>query len=87
LARNSERLTVENEAAATASNLELLTSTLLESLRISGYIKPHSGAATDEKIRRLVRRLSLSEEDAETLVGMLRKVTWKMKNSGDDRNR
>jgi TrmH family RNA methyltransferase len=60
-------------------DLDLITSTLLEALKISGYLKPRAGAATEEKIRRLVRRLGLSSDDAETWLGMLRQVIWKMK--------
>ena len=62
-----------------AADLDILTATLVDTLRISGYLKPRSGVATDDKIRRLVRRLNLSSEDAETWLGMLRQMTWKMK--------
>jgi len=64
---------------ASASEIERLTGVLLEALQASGYVKPRMGAATEEKVRRMVRRLNLSPEDAEVLLGMLRQIGWKLK--------
>jgi TrmH family RNA methyltransferase len=64
--------------AATSGDLERITSVLLEALRSSGYLKPHFDATTEEKIRRLVRRLNLSSTDAEICLGMLRQILWKL---------
>ena len=64
---------------ATASEVERITVMLFEVLRASGYVKPRSDAAAEEKIRRMVRRLNLSAEDAEVLLGMLRQIGWKLK--------
>jgi TrmH family RNA methyltransferase len=61
-------------AQATGTELERLTHTLLEMLAMSGYTKPGTEAATEEKTRRLIRRLSLDSGDAETLTGMLAKM-------------
>jgi len=66
---------------AAAGELERITAVLLESLRTSGYLKPDVGAPTEEKIRRLVRRFGLSAVDAETVLGMLRQIVWRMKSS------
>lgn len=65
---------------ATADELERLTGVLLEALHASGYVNPTADAATKERVRRMIRRLALSPQDAETLVGMLRQVMWKIKN-------
>jgi TrmH family RNA methyltransferase len=62
---------------ATAGELERLASVLIETLEVSGYLKRQS-ALKEEKIRRLLRRLDLSAEDGETLLGMLRQMLWKM---------
>lgn len=59
---------------AASGDVERFTSQLLEALRASGYVKPGSDASTEEKVRRLVRRLHLQAEDAETWLGMLRKI-------------
>jgi TrmH family RNA methyltransferase len=69
----------ERIQAATAGVSERLTGLLLESLAASGYLKPRSGAATREKVRRLVRRLQLPASDAEVWLGMLRKMAWKLR--------
>ncbi len=87
LARHAETSLAAATPLAKAGDLDRITTQLLESLSASGYLKPRTGASTQEKVRRLVRRLNLSQEDAETLLGMLRKVTWKLKKSGHDSNR
>jgi TrmH family RNA methyltransferase len=75
----------ERHLPATSADLERLTALLLEGLRSSGYLKSNPGglqkrrsaAPTDEKIRRLVRRLYLSATDAELTLGILRQILWK----------
>jgi TrmH family RNA methyltransferase len=65
--------------AATSDDLERITALLLEALRISGYLHPGAAALAAEKVRRLVRRLSLPADDAEVWLGMLRQMIWKMR--------
>ncbi len=65
--------------AAASVTVERLTQTLLEALHQSGYIHPRSEALAEEKLRRLVRRLRLSEADAEVLLGMVHKIVWKLR--------
>jgi TrmH family RNA methyltransferase len=67
------------EIAATSDDLERITALLLEALRISGYLHPGAAALAEEKVRRLVRRLSLPADDAEVWLGMLRQMIWKMR--------
>jgi tRNA/rRNA methyltransferase len=70
--------------AATAGDLERFTVRLLDALHLSGYIGPRTAASTELKIRRLVRRLRLPASDAETWLGILRQIIWKMgRGSGD----
>jgi TrmH family RNA methyltransferase len=69
----------QTEPQATAGELEQITATMFEMLTISGYVKPRSGKSSLEKLRRLVRRLSFDAADAELLLGMLRKIEWKLK--------
>jgi len=79
---NGKTAAVETSAPAKAKDLERITLLLLEALRLSGYIpapaEPSRSALADEKIRRMVRRLNLSTADAETWLGMLRQMIWKM---------
>lgn len=74
--------------AATAAELERITSALLDALLASGYLKSppaaqkrRTAAPTDEKIRRLVRRLHLSSSDADLLLGILRQILWKSRST------
>src|SRR5271157_3530334 len=68
----------EKSQRATAGEAERITAVLLEALDASGYVKPSAAATTAEKVRRLVRRLSLQAADAEVLLGMLRQIAWKL---------
>jgi tRNA/rRNA methyltransferase len=78
-------------AAANAAELERLTALLLDALRSSGYLeanlsgsqKRRSAAPTEEKIRRLVRRLHLSSTDAELALGIFRQIFWKLRSGND----
>jgi TrmH family RNA methyltransferase len=64
--------------AAAAAETEQITSMLLDVLRKSGYVNPLTGASTENKVRRLVRRLDLSARDAPVVLGMLRQILWKL---------
>ena len=64
---------------ASAGQLERITTTLIEALRTSGYLGQQPVTAKEEKVRRMVRRLKLSAQDAEVWLGMLRQMLWKMK--------
>jgi tRNA C32,U32 (ribose-2'-O)-methylase TrmJ len=76
----------EKHVPANAADLERLTALLLDALRTSGYLKSNPGASprrrsaapTEEKIRRLVRRLHFSAPDAELTLGILRQIFWKL---------
>ncbi|SPF48510.1 tRNA/rRNA methyltransferase (SpoU) [Candidatus Sulfopaludibacter sp. SbA4] len=64
-------------SAAAAEN-EQITTMLMEVLRRSGYVNPVTAASTEEKVRRLVRRLDIAARDAPVLLGMLRQILWKV---------
>lgn len=72
----------EKPKAATAGELERLTTMLIDALHASGYLSERSVASKEEKIRRIIRRLELSSADAEVWLGMLRQMLWKMKPRG-----
>jgi tRNA/rRNA methyltransferase len=87
LRRNSRAVRKpEKLNAASSADLERLTSLLLDALRSSGYLKSSPGgfekrssaAPAEEKIRRLVRRLHLSANDAELTLGILRQIFWRL---------
>jgi TrmH family RNA methyltransferase len=64
---------------ASAGEMERITALLLEALHASGYVNPGAANASEEKVRRLVRRLQLDAPDAELLLGMLRQIAWKLR--------
>jgi TrmH family RNA methyltransferase len=63
---------------ARAGDAEQLTKLLLEALCRSGYTNPVTETSTEEKVRRLVRRLGVAQRDVPVLLGMLRQMLWKM---------
>lgn len=67
---------------AVSAALDRISDSLFDALQISGYIKPKLTTPAELKIRRLVRRLNLTAEDAETLLGMLRQIRWKLHSEG-----
>jgi TrmH family RNA methyltransferase len=66
----------------TAGHTEQITTTLLESLHISGYVKPGNDAVCEKKVRRLMMRLNLETMDAKVLLGMMRQISWKLRQTG-----
>ena len=67
----------EKQKPAAAADLERITTMLLEALRESGFLKP--GAASEDKVRRLVRHLNVPEDDAKLWLGMLHQILWKLR--------
>ncbi|MFZ1916929.1 MAG: TrmJ/YjtD family RNA methyltransferase [Terriglobales bacterium] len=66
------------KTVANAADLERLTQVLFELLDASGYVKPRVATATEEKLRRMMRRMNLSSADAGLWLGMLRQIRWKL---------
>ena len=71
----------EKQKPATAAEVERITDVLLQALCASGYLDPSPSAATEDKVRRLVRRLNLQAHDADLCLGMLRQIAWKLRQS------
>jgi TrmH family RNA methyltransferase len=80
LARDPKAAQVRPERSkpATSGEIEQVTRLLWEALEKSGYVNPRTAGSTEEKVRRLVRRLNLSAHDAPVVLGMLRQILWKM---------
>jgi TrmH family RNA methyltransferase len=68
-------------APAPAGETEQITVLLLEILRRCGYTKSVTAQSTEEKARRLVRRLTIAGRDAPVMLGMLRQILWKLEKS------
>jgi TrmH family RNA methyltransferase len=69
----------EKRELASAGDFERMTAVLLETLHASGYVHRHLESSIEESIRRLVRRLDISAEDAKTWLGILRQIAWKLR--------
>ena len=72
----------QTDLPAVAEQVDRVTETLFEVLRETRYWNPGSGAGTEEKVRRLVRRLRLSGEDADVVLGMCRQILWRIRKDG-----
>jgi TrmH family RNA methyltransferase len=75
--RDGPAIAATESDPATAEELERLTAVLSDALVESGYTKKGALDSTAEKVRRLLRRLHLASEDAELLLGMMRKISRK----------
>ncbi len=64
---------------ATASEVERISEVLLETLRASGYVNARTRTSTEDKVRRLLRRLNFQTSDAELWLGMLRQILWRIR--------
>jgi TrmH family RNA methyltransferase len=67
---------------APAESLERLLKVLMDLLVASGYASQPNSQSTELKLRQLLRRVKIPPHDAEVLLGMLRQVLWKIRNSG-----
>jgi tRNA/rRNA methyltransferase len=68
----------KKEEFAEMETVERIAEALLEALRKSGYIAGQGEPAAEEKLRRMLRRFSMQAADAEVLLGMVRKILWKL---------
>ncbi|GAC1433413.1 MAG: tRNA (cytosine(32)/uridine(32)-2'-O)-methyltransferase TrmJ [Terriglobales bacterium] len=73
-ARSPEKL-----KAASAGELERITTSLLEVMKHSGYLARRPVADVDDRMRRLIRRLNLPTRDAIVWLGILRQIAWKLR--------
>jgi len=83
LSRDARALRAEpaKRKPAKAGDVEQITLLLLDVLGRSGYINAKTAASTEEKVRRLVRRLAITDRDAGVVLGMLRQILWKIRGS------
>jgi TrmH family RNA methyltransferase len=82
LARGAASPVPEAEMQATSGELERLGALLMELLDAGGYAHAKSKASTAAEVRRTLRRLNVTDTDTHLLMGMVRKVLWKLRASG-----
>lgn len=66
---------------ATGAQTQQISECLFEALRISGYVKPGTSAMFEKKARSLILRFNLEAYDAKLLLGMVRQILWKLRQS------
>jgi TrmH family RNA methyltransferase len=74
----SARATEKLDLAA-AAEVERITTMLLDALHESGFLEMRRVADSEQRIRRLVRRLNLPARDAVIWLGIFRQIVWKMR--------
>jgi TrmH family RNA methyltransferase len=68
----------EKAPAAPAAEIERITEVLTEALRESGFLDRRIVGDSEQRIRRLVRRLNLPPQDALMWLGIFRQIVWKL---------
>ncbi len=80
LARSSApALPLSAQTPATAGEVERVAQLWFEALCASGYVQSPGEAAAREKLRRMLGRLNLEQNDAELWLGMMRQILWKIR--------
>jgi tRNA C32,U32 (ribose-2'-O)-methylase TrmJ len=64
---------------ASAGDRERLVALLTEMLERSTVERESSGPTAEERVRRLIRPMALTEEEAHGWMGVVRHVLWKLK--------
>jgi TrmH family RNA methyltransferase len=64
-----------------AAETERITQMLLDALQLSGFLDLRRVADSEQRIRRLVRRLHLPERDAVIWLGIFRQIAWKLRSA------
>jgi TrmH family RNA methyltransferase len=71
-------LPAEAPRPAPAGDLERLTAVLADTLSATGYERHRPSFADPPALRRMIRRLNLSQSDARRWIGILRRLLWKL---------
>jgi len=66
---------------ASAAEVERLTTILLDALHASGFLDLRRVSDSEQRIRRLVRRLHLPARDAVIWLGIFRQMAWKLRSA------
>ena len=82
LARDTAAPAAQGETRAASGELERLGALLMELLEAGGYTHPETAATTESEVRRMLRRLQISDADTHRIMGMMRKLLWKTRSGG-----
>jgi tRNA/rRNA methyltransferase len=67
------------EPTATSGRLELLAGLIEEAMEAAGYSPPAMQPANRHDLRLLLRRLNLSAHDTRRILGIFRRILWRLK--------
>jgi TrmH family RNA methyltransferase len=68
-----------DDAPAVSGELERLGTLFVELLEAGGYVHPQTSASTASEVRRMLRRLHITDADTYLLMGMVRKLLWQLR--------
>ena len=74
----------EKVPPASAAESERITAMLLDALQLSGFLDLRRVADSEQRIRRLLRRLHLPARDAVMWLGIFRQIVWKLRHPASD---
>ena len=84
LSRETTAPVAETETRAASGEIERLGALVAELLELSGYTHPSTAESTTAEVRRMLRRLHVTEADTHLLMGMMRKLLWKLRSRERD---
>jgi tRNA/rRNA methyltransferase len=82
LTRVASAPATETEVRAASGELERLGTLWMELLEVGGYVQPEAKAGAAGDVRRMLRRLHVTDADTHLLMGMVRKLLWKLRAGG-----
>jgi tRNA/rRNA methyltransferase len=74
-------------SAAPSGRLELLAGVVEEAMQAAGYSPRSMQAANRHDLRLMLRRMSLNEPDLRRILGVFRRILWRLKQVPDHENR
>ncbi len=79
--------TVSEPVRAESGQLDRFEGLLMELLEAGGYLDrgahPQSAATAEQELRRMLRRLHVTERDTVVLMGMVRRLLWRLRHGGE----
>jgi tRNA/rRNA methyltransferase len=72
-----------NAAVASSGRLDLLAGVVEEAMQTAGYSPRTMQAANRHDLRLLLRRLALSEHDTRRVLGLFRRILWRLRRCPD----
>ena len=73
---------LDREPRATSADLERLATLALSLLDEGRYTHPETQAITESQVRQMLHRLHVTDADTHLLMGMTRKLLWKLRSPG-----